>query len=176
MMKRLTIGLLGMLTLVGLVNAQVFVDFEDPLLGEQGFADNGWGDAFTSVARAADPTSRSDAVLEIAISNADGAFHKGAIQIDNLEAGGAAVISFYVYIPSDFPDDGYVKVWANDDDGLEWTDQLYSPTDLAKDTCLTPNYPVLSPCLIPSTSHPPLPPNSPPSLSFPGVHFVRLSQ
>ena len=98
--------------------SQVAIDFEDEALGTQGFADNGWGTAFTSVAWAADPSGMSTGTMALAC---DGTQSKGVIQINNWDPQGAAVISFDVYLPVDFPDGASLSFWAQDNSSWSHT-------------------------------------------------------
>lgn len=93
----------------GNVFGQVFVDFET---SANDFYDNGWGSGFTSVSWMADPTGRSAGVLALECNAANGG--KGVIQKDNVDPSDAPVIGFYVYLPADFPDDGQITIWGQD--------------------------------------------------------------
>src|SRR4030042_102644 len=126
----IALAVMGLWVTTGM--AQVAFDFEDEALGTQGFADNGWGPALTSVAWAADPTGMSTGVLALGI---DGSKDKGVIQVDGWDPGEADVISFMLYLPAGFPDGINFSLWGQDNQNWGWCEgNVYVSTDLPKDT------------------------------------------
>ncbi len=106
---------------VSLVGAEptVFADFE---VDESGFYDNGWGPGLNSVAQ----TSGALAIEY----NSTG---KGVIQIDNLDAAGNDIITYFVYLPADIPDSISFKLWAQDAGTWSWTEVVYYVYDMPKE-------------------------------------------
>ena len=114
----------------GNVLGQVFADFETTV---QDFYDNGWGTGFTSVAWMADPTGMSAGVMALECNAANGT--KGVIQKDNLETKDAPVIGFHVYLPADFPDDGQISIWGQDNaNWAGWNATEISGANIPKET------------------------------------------
>ncbi len=111
--------LIDNVSLVG-VEPKVFADFET---GTNDFADNGWGQAFSSVSRVADPSARSAGVLALAFDGTRG--DKGDIQKDNVDPVGASVLGYYIWLPENTPDSLVIKLWAQDNKHWSWTEQLY---------------------------------------------------
>ncbi|HHM24038.1 MAG TPA: hypothetical protein ENJ23_03265, partial [Bacteroidetes bacterium] len=122
-MRHLTaVGLAALLLLfsAGLGRGQVIADFES---GTNDFYDNGWGTGFTSVSQVADPTGMSAGVLALAFDGSKG--KKGDIQRDNVDAAGAQIITYFVYLPADIPDSVVIKLWAQDNSNWAWTEVKY---------------------------------------------------
>jgi hypothetical protein len=134
--------------------SQVKANFENAADGTQNFGKY-WGDALTSVTRAADPTARTSGVLKLSCkaSTGDG---KAAIGIDPLPLGwtsadaqGAKFFTFDLYLPADFPDSAVVKVWAQIAEGSwRWTDYKFSiageGNHIKAGKWITIHYPVLA--------------------------------
>jgi hypothetical protein len=112
--------LLAIILTAGLVNAQIISDFESD---EQGWFDNGWGAGLTGVAQAADPSGESGGVL--AIGYDIGADKKGVIQKDGIDPAGAQLLTYYIWLPADFPDGVDLKIWAQDNASWAWVDAAY---------------------------------------------------
>jgi hypothetical protein len=129
--------LLSMLCLAafGASRAQVIADFETEALGTGGFADNGWGTALTSVTRIADPTGASGFVLALAYSGT-----AGVIEKDNYDPKNGHVISFHFHLPADFPDDGIVQFWGQDNANWSHTTENYTGASLAKGKWVSVNF------------------------------------
>ena len=100
---------------------QVIADFES---STNGF-DVGWGNTITGVAQTADPTGMSGGVLALNF-DASGSEQKGAIQKLNVDVTGAKAITFFVYLPADFPDGVLVKAWAQDNNWTWFDFKFYS--------------------------------------------------
>jgi len=111
----------------GFLAAQVIADFE----ADDGGFGIGWGNTVTSISQAADPTGASTGALEINF-DASGSEKKGAIQKTKIDASGAKLITFFVYLPSGTPDSILVKVWAQDQDWT-WFDFKFYSVDIPKD-------------------------------------------
>jgi hypothetical protein len=115
--------------------AQVIADFETEALGTGGFADNGWGTALTSVARIADPTGASGFVLALNYNGTAGVIEKG-----NTDPKAGHVISFHFYLPADFPDDGIVQFWGQDNSHWSHTTENYTGASLPKGKWVSVNF------------------------------------
>jgi hypothetical protein len=122
MRRVLLLTLISVFISLGSVFAQVFADFESTT---HDFYDNGWATGFTSVSQIADPTSRTAGVLALECNAANGV--KGIIEKDNVETNGAPVMGFYIYLPADFPDDGQITLWGQDN--VHWAG--WNATDYA---------------------------------------------
>ncbi|MCK5077929.1 MAG: hypothetical protein KAR38_16220, partial [Calditrichia bacterium] len=96
-MKKLVLSMLVMLFfLTGSALSQVIADFEE---ADDGFA-VAWGSGL-ALSQMADPTGLSAGVLSAAIDVANGG---GAMSKANVEAMGAKLGTFFVYLPADAPD------------------------------------------------------------------------
>jgi len=130
MKKVLLLTLFSMFIFMGNASAQVFADFE---ANAHDFYDNGWGTGFASVKWVADPTSRSAGVLALECDAAIG--QKGVIQKDNVESNNAPLIGFYVYLPANFPADGQITLWGQDNTHWAgWNATDISAANIPKET------------------------------------------
>lgn len=127
MRTKFLLSLLFLLLGLSLVMGQVVADFE---AGTDGF-DIGWGNTISGVSQAADPTGMSGSALAISF-DASGSEQKGAIQKLNVDVGPAKVITFFVYLPADFPDGVLIKAWAQDNDWT-WFDFKYYSQNIPKE-------------------------------------------
>jgi hypothetical protein len=118
--------------------AQVVADFDVAALGTQGFADNGWGSALNSVTREADPTGGSAGVLAVDYNGTKGT--SGVIEKDSFSPKNAHVLAFSVYLPADFPDDGSLQFFAQDNSHWAHTTETYNGVDIPKETWITLNF------------------------------------
>ncbi|NOX89902.1 MAG: T9SS type A sorting domain-containing protein [Calditrichaeota bacterium] len=109
------------------VFGQVVADFET---GTDGF-DVGWGNAITNVYQTADPTGTSGGVLALDF-DASASESKGAVAKTNIDATGAKVITFFVYLPAGVPDSILIKVWAQDN-SWTWFDFKTYAVDVPKE-------------------------------------------
>ena len=109
------------------VMGQVIADFE---AGTDGF-DIGWGNTISGVSQAADPSGTGGNALAISF-DASGSEQKGAIQKLNVEASTGKVITFFIYLPADFPDGVLIKTWAQDNDWT-WFDFKYYSQDIPRE-------------------------------------------
>ncbi len=99
-------------SLVG-ANPSAVSDFEDPALGAMNWSDNGWGPSLTDVSRIEDPSTVSDGVLAVTYDGTLG--RKGVIQHDGtLDPDGNQILTYYVWLPADTPDDLYFELWVQD--------------------------------------------------------------
>lgn len=114
-MRRLLLVLFALLVANAFASAQILADFEKDA---GGFSDNGWGTAFSSVGRVADPTGVSTGVLKMVFDGTKG--QKGAIQIDNADAKGAQVITYWIYLPANTPDSIMFQLWGQDASNWNW--------------------------------------------------------
>ncbi len=135
MKARLWILSLLCLLAVPAAQAQVIADFETEALGTAGFADNGWGAALTSVARVADPTGAGGFVLALEYNGTAGVIEKG-----NYDPKNGHVISYHFYLPADFPDDGVIQFWGQDNANWSHTTENYNGVDLPKETWVSLNF------------------------------------
>ncbi|MBN1782337.1 T9SS type A sorting domain-containing protein [bacterium] len=128
-MARMGITGLLMLCLTTLVSAQVLADFE---VNESGFGVT-WTGAMTGIARIADPTGRSEGVLEISMDGSVGG--NGAMHVPGVDFTAGRVVSYLVYLASEqnIPDSVHIKVYAQDNDGWTWMDHVYYAVDIPKD-------------------------------------------
>ncbi|MDZ7373892.1 MAG: T9SS type A sorting domain-containing protein [candidate division KSB1 bacterium] len=97
--------------------AQVLADFETNL---GGFYDNGWGTGFASVTRASDPSGLSAGAMALLFDGTRG--DKGDVEVDNVDASGAQIVTFFVYLPPDIPDSIQFKLFAQDNKNWAWTE------------------------------------------------------
>jgi hypothetical protein len=135
MKARLWILSLLCLLAVPAAQAQVIADFETEALGTGGFADNGWGTALTSVSRVADPTGASGFVLGLEYNGTAGVIEKG-----NTDPKNGHVISAHFYLPADFPDDGVIQFWGQDNANWSHTTENYNGVDLPKGKWVSLNF------------------------------------
>lgn len=127
-MKKALLIVFGLFIMSNFASAQYVAQFES---GTDGFADNGWGPNLVSVTQASDPTGKSSGVLKIEYDGNKG--DKGCIQKDGVDALGAQVLTYYLYLPANTPDSLVVKVWGQDNANWSWTEQKYFAKDLAKE-------------------------------------------
>ncbi len=97
------------------VKPVTMTDFE---AGLGGFADNGWGKGFTSVAKVADPSGKSAGVMALNYNGTD----KGDLQVDNVDAKEAEAIVYWVWVPTNASDSLSFKMWGQDDKNWAWTE------------------------------------------------------
>jgi hypothetical protein len=109
--------LFSLLAFTWAAEAQVLADFES---GLNGFYDNGWGTGFASVSRVADPSGLSAGVMALAFDGSRGS--KGDVEVDNVDASGAQMVTFFVYLPADIPDSIQFKLFAQDNKNWAWTE------------------------------------------------------
>jgi hypothetical protein len=109
----------------------VIATFENELGGTQGFANTGWGPMLTDVVWAADPSGRSEGVMQTTWNftggdNNKGAFEKPGIMLYSEEADTfASAITIDVWLPADIPDGAQVSIFARD----PWSEDKYFTTD-----------------------------------------------
>lgn len=129
---------------IALVGAEpnVISDFEIEALGTDNFA-IGWGDASVSLERAADPSGVSDGVMAFTVDGSLGD-KKAAFERTSVAPDGAHLLVFDVYLPEDFPDDVYMQVFGQDDDGWEWASTGYNSADIPKGVWYPLNFDLLS--------------------------------
>lgn len=127
-MKKVLLFVVSLLFVAGWAKAQVIADFETDA---GGFSNTNWAPMVTSVARAADPTGKSSGVLSVGI---DGTLaDHGAIVKSGVAVGSAQVITYYVYLPADIPDDFDCQIWGQPQGGnWPWTQQDYYAKDIPK--------------------------------------------
>jgi len=129
MQKVLILTLCMFVLLIGNAFSQVVADFETD---DGGFV-IGWGGSITGLSQVADPSGVSSGVLQMSV-NADLGDGKAAMKKPGpLEYLGAQVIAYYVWLPSDTPDDLMVKVWIQAN-GWAWNDDKYLAVDIPKET------------------------------------------
>lgn len=113
----------------------VVCDFENEVGGTQGFANNGWGAALSTVEWLADPTAESDGVMNTVwdfdgVDPAKGSLQKGNITFGWTETDtGATSLSFDVYVPEDIPPAGSQLGIFVVDPSWTWTEQTISISD-----------------------------------------------
>jgi hypothetical protein len=124
------------------VEPSIISDFEVEALGTDNFV-IGWGDASIGVERVADPSGNSDGVLAV---SADGSLgdKKVAVQREGVAPDGAHVFTFNLWLPADFPDDVYLQVFGQDNDGWEWSANGYNSADIPKETWYPMNYDIMT--------------------------------
>jgi hypothetical protein len=133
-MRKGILTIMGILLLNCLTLAQVLTDFES---GNGGWARNPYrGEGIVTATVVADPTPRGEGnVLEIAYDGtAAGTTGSGQIQADSYDFKNADIITFWVYVPSGFPDGAEIKPIGQD--GWCWCDasnQTYKGADIPKD-------------------------------------------
>ena len=115
---------------VSLVGAKPVLmgDFESTT---DGF-DIGWGDFITSLSQTTDPTGLSSGVLSASLDASASSEHKGAIVKANIDATGAHLMTYYLWIPADAPDSLLIKVWAQDN-SWTWADYKYYAVDIPRE-------------------------------------------
>ncbi|MDZ7260939.1 MAG: T9SS type A sorting domain-containing protein [candidate division KSB1 bacterium] len=138
----LLLTIAGCLMAFSAVQAQVIADFEVEALGTQGFADNGWGKGLTGVNRIADPTGRSAGVLAVGF---DGSLCppedvRGDFEKMLFSPKKAHIISIMVYLPSNFPDEGSIEFFGQDNSHWSHTTQSYAGKDLPKQKWIALNF------------------------------------
>lgn len=126
-MRKVLLIIICLFILTGWVKAQVLADFEKDT---NGFADNGWGKAFTSVQKVADPSGKSTGVLELSYDGSKG--DKGDIQADNIDVKNAQLITFFVWLPVGMPDGMAIKTWGQDGKNWIWQDNFYDVKNIPK--------------------------------------------
>lgn len=118
--------------------AQVIADFEAAAAGTQGFVDNGWGKGLTGVNRIADPTGRSAGVLAVGFNGANDT--RGDFEKPSFSPKKAHVISILVYLPSNFPDDGALQIFGQDNKNWSHTTETYLGKNLPKQAWIPLNF------------------------------------
>lgn len=116
--------------------------FEVSDVGTDGWADVGWWAGFNSVTRIDDPTGRSVGVLQLVCDSANAG---PGINKSPLDVEGAYDLSVWVYLPANFPDDGYIQWWGQDNQ--HWShfeDTPYYGADLPKEHWVTINFHLMS--------------------------------
>jgi hypothetical protein len=109
--------------------------FEVASQGNDGWDDVGWWAGFNSVTRIDDPTGRSAGVLQLDIASAN---NGPGINRSPLDIEGAYDLSVWVYLPSDFPDDGFIRWWGQDNGNwIHFEDTPYYGADMPKETWVT---------------------------------------
>ncbi len=116
--------------LAGAGNAQVIADFEDGGTGGFGVA---WGGGM-ALTNAADPAGLSTGVLQVALNAAGGL---GAMSKGGIDATGAKLGTYFVYLPAGAPDSLLLKVFAQDQSGWTWVDFKMYAKDIPKDVWTT---------------------------------------
>jgi hypothetical protein len=99
----------------------------------EGFFDAKWFGPFASFERIADPTGRSAGILKL---GCDGSLaDRGVVQSWGRDPKGATVVSWHIYLPTNFPDSAIVSVWGDDNvTGWSWNSTDYYGIDLPKET------------------------------------------
>jgi len=113
-MKKLLVALVILVTFlsVNIFADQVIAKFETDT---DGYADNGWGTGLTAVAIAADPdAAQSDMALKLDFSGVAG--ERGLIAKSGVNPGGALLMTYWVWLPTDIPDSVRLIVWGQDKD------------------------------------------------------------
>jgi hypothetical protein len=140
-MRKGILTIIGILLLNCLTLAQVLTDFES---GTGGWARNSHrGEGVVTAAVVADPTARAEGnVLEISYDGAAaGTTGSGQIQADSYDFKNADIITFWVYVPTGFPDAAEIKPIGQD--GWCWCDasnQTYKGIDIPKDKWYPVNF------------------------------------
>lgn len=112
----------------------VLADFENVGAGTQGFEDTNWfPGCLVGFSRINDPNNRSNGVLSI---QCDASLSdRAAIRRRNIEPHDAPIISYFIYLPSDFPDNALISVWGDDNvTGWNWNSTDYQGINLPKET------------------------------------------
>ncbi len=129
-MKKVLLTLAAFVLIGSFSFAQVIADFET---GMNDFFDNGWGTAFKSVNQIADPTGQSTGVLEIVFDGkGEAGGLKANLEKDEVDALGAQIITYYVYLPADCPDGLDIACWGQDKGTWSWTTQSYTSANIPK--------------------------------------------
>ena len=111
----------------------VLSDFEAAESGTQGFFEpTNWG-VLSSLEWMADPTERSDGVLAIGLDASQS--DRAVTSRRNVDPHNAPIIGYFIYLPSDFPDNVLVSVWGHDNEhGFQWIATDYWGRDLPKES------------------------------------------
>jgi hypothetical protein len=128
-MKRLLFLLFCLLVVNKFASAQVIADFQTDA---NGFINNGWGPAVTSVAKATDPSNPSNGVLAVTFNGSLGG--NGSIEVDNVDGKGAHTVTYFVWLPVGIPDSINFQLWGQDNSNWSWNwnYQNYKAMDLPK--------------------------------------------
>lgn len=139
-MKKMIAVVLGMMLTASFVQAQVIANFEDPAAGTQGISDGNWGSYITGVSRVADPSGKSDGVLEVGVWAKDqrpAGDPKDAFTISGVKSLKGKFLAFSIWIPTGAPDSIGVEPFMQTGDGWKWQSASYKTETLAKDKWVT---------------------------------------
>lgn len=128
-MKKSLLVIFSILALSSWANAQVLAKFETGLDGYGKL----YGDAMKSVTQVADPTGKSAGVAQAEIGpRSGGEGDKAAFGNANLDAAGATMVTYSIYLPKGTPDNFMIKAFGQDQ-SWSWGDQTYYAKDLPKE-------------------------------------------
>ncbi|MCA0444632.1 MAG: T9SS type A sorting domain-containing protein [Bacteroidetes bacterium] len=139
-MKKMIAVVLGLMLTASFVQAQVIANFEDPAAGTQGISDGNWGSYITGVSRVADPSGKSDGVLEVGVWAKDQrptADPKDAFTISGVKSLKGKFLAYSIWIPADAPDKIGIEPFMQSGDGWKWQSASYTTETLAKEKWVT---------------------------------------
>lgn len=128
-MKKSLLVIFSILALSSWAHAQVIATFET---GLDGYG-KAYGGALTGVTQIADPTGKSAGVLQAEITTRTGGEgDKAAFSKAGLDATGATMITYSIYLPAGTPDNLMIKPYGQDQ-SWSWGSQTYYAKSLPKD-------------------------------------------